>query len=387
MGDHRSGSIRDYAAFARGVLKFLFCFIPYFRPSIHSRFSEGSVRPHGKTKLGFFPLPTAEAGRLRNCLVFAPEFTALDPCVGDGVAFTRLLEGTHAHQYGIEIDANRAEQARELGIETLHANTMDVRCPAESVSLLYLNPPYDLEVGQTNNQRLELVFLEHTYRWLEPGGVLIFVIPQPQLKPCARTLSEYFGDLRVYRLTEPASVQYKQVAVLGKRRKRHQHLRDSELLESVRWLEVLAWKPDLDLLSDKQAVFYEVPPSGPVVLTNTGIPLDEVEDLLLDSAAYRQASRFLLPRQRDVRGRPLTPLHGGHVGLLCTAGMLNGVFGEGENRHIAHWRSVKFTDHWEEEEEDGTKILHDRERFSHELTLVFANGKTQILTHEKKDSE
>src|SRR5579864_6206569 len=73
--------------------------------------------------------------------------------------------------------------------------------------------------------------------------------------------------------------------------------------------------------------------------------------------------------------------------LLCTAGMLNGVFGEGENRHIAHWRSVKFTDHWEEEEEDGTKILHDRERFSHELTLVYSNGETQILTHEKKESE
>ncbi len=67
--------------------------------------------------------------------------------------------------------------------------------------------------------------------------------------------------------------------------------------------------------------------------------------------------------------------------------MLNGVFGDGEDRHIAHWQSVKFTDHWEEEEEDGTRILHDRERFSHELTLVFANGKTQILTHEKKDSE
>jgi hypothetical protein len=46
----------------------------------------------------------------------------------------------------------------------------------------------------------------------------------------------------------------------------------------------------------------------------------------------------------------------------------------------------EFTDHWEEEEEDGTKILHDRERFSHELTLVFANGKTQILTHEKKEA-
>ena len=174
------------------------------------------MRPHGKTKLGFFPLPTPEAARLRNCLTFAPEFSAVDPCVGDGVAFTILLEGSLARRYGIEIDANRSEQATSLKVETLHANTMDVRCPAESVSLLYLNPPYDLESGQTNNQRLELVFLEHTFRWLRAGGVLIFVIPQPQLKPCARILGEYFGDLTVYRLTEAASVQYKQVAVLGR---------------------------------------------------------------------------------------------------------------------------------------------------------------------------
>jgi SAM-dependent methyltransferase len=344
------------------------------------------MRPHGKTKLGFYPLPVPEAERLKNCLAFPPEFSALDPCVGDGVAFTHLLGGTQARRYGIEIDADRAEQAIRLGIDTLQANTLNVRCPADALSLLYLNPPYDFETGQTNNQRLELVFLEHTYRWLKPGGVLVFVIPQPQLRPCARILSEHFADLFVYRLTEPASVQYKQVAVLGVRRKRHQHIRDSALLDSVCWLEMLASKDDLETLGDTPAVRHELPNSGPAVLTNTGIPLDEVEDLLPESAAYRQACRVLLPKQRDVRGRPLTPLHGGHVGLLCTAGMLNGVFGEGEDRHIAHWRSVKFTDHWEEQEEDGTKILHDRERFSHELTLVFADGETQILTHEKKDS-
>lgn len=343
------------------------------------------MRPHGKTKLGFFPLPIPEADRLRNCMTFPQEFSALDPCVGDGVAFVHLLEGADARRYGIEIDAYRAEQARQLGIETLQANTMDVRCPVESVSLLYLNPPYDLEAGQTNNQRLESVFLEHTYRWLKPGGVLLLVIPQPQLKSCARLLGEFFVDLSVFRLSEAESIRYRQVAVLARRRKRQQYPRDSELLESARWFEMLATKPDLEALSDTSSVRYEVPSSGPVVFTNTGIPLDEVEDLLLDSAAYRQASRILLTRQREVQGRPLTPLHGGHVGLLCTAGMLNGVFGEGEGRHIAHWRSVKFTDHWEEEAEDGTKILHDRERFSHELTLIFANGKTQILTHEKKE--
>jgi SAM-dependent methyltransferase len=343
------------------------------------------VRPHGQTKLGFFPLPVAEAKRLKNWLTFPERFSALDPCVGDGVAFANLLQDVACNRYGIEIDANRAEQARSLGIETLQASTMDTRCPPETVSLLYLNPPYDWEFGESNNQRLEAVFLEHTYRWLKPGGVLLFVIPQLRLPKCARLLSEQFTDLRVLRLTEPACLQFKQIAVLATRRKRHSKPSDAALLGAVKYLETLG-TGDLEPLTNEAEVRYEVPPSEAVILTHLGIPLDEVEDLLLDSAAYRQAGRVLLPKLGHVRGRPLTPLHGGHVGLLCTAGMLNGVFGQGEDRHIAHWRSVKFTDHWEEEEEDGTRILHDRERFSHELTLVFANGKTQVVTHEKKES-
>lgn len=345
------------------------------------------MRPQGQTKLGFFPLPTSEAERLRSWLTFPERFSALDPCVGDGVAFSHLLQNVTAHRYGVELDAYRAEQARALRIETLQGDTMDVRCPAEAVSLLYLNPPYDWEAGESNNQRLEAAFLEHTYRWLKPGGVLLFVIPQLRLAKCARLLSEHFTDLQVFRLTDPACLQYKQIVVLAARRKRHCRLADAALLDAVRYLETLATKADLEPLGDNPEVRYEILASEPVVLTNMGIPLDEVEDLLLESSAYRQAGRVLLPKLGDVRGRPLTPLHGGHVGLLCTAGMLNGVFGEGKARHIAHWRSVKFTDHWEEEEEDGTKILHDRERFSHELTLVFANGKTQILTHEKKEAK
>jgi len=345
------------------------------------------VRPHGQTKLGFFPLPIAEARRLKNWLAFPERFSAIDPCVGDGVAFAHLLHDVTAHRYGIEIDAYRAEQANALGIETLQADAMDVRCQPEAVSLLYLNPPYDWEAGESNNQRLEFVFLEHTYRWLKSGGVLLFVIPQLRLAKCARLLSEYFTDLRVFRLTESACAQYKQVVVLATRRKRHSRLPDAALLDAVRYLEMLATKADLEPLPDTAEICCEVPRSEAVALTNVGIPLDEVEDLLLESPAYRQAGRVLLPKLGHVRGRPLTPLHGGHVGLLCTAGMLNGIFGEAEGRHIAHWRSVKFTDHWEDEEEDGTRILHDRERFSHELTLIFANGKTQILTHEKKESE
>jgi len=74
------------------------------------------------------------------------------------------------------------------------------------------------------NTQLETVFLEHTYRWLKAGGVLLFVIPQQRLMKCARLLSEHFTDLRVFRLTEPACQQFKQIVVLAVRRKRHARL-------------------------------------------------------------------------------------------------------------------------------------------------------------------
>jgi hypothetical protein len=58
--------------------------------------------------------------------------------------------------------------------------------------------------------------------------------------------------------------------------------------------------------------------------------------------------------------------------------MLNGVFGEGESRHIANWQSIKTVDRTEEEE-DGTTVTRERERFSNELTLVFCTGEIAIL--------
>jgi hypothetical protein len=73
------------------------------------------MRLAGRLKLGFFPLPVKEAERIRTRLQYPDEFTALDPGVGDGVAFSRLLESAKAHAYGIELDSYRAEQAFTAG--------------------------------------------------------------------------------------------------------------------------------------------------------------------------------------------------------------------------------------------------------------------------------
>ena len=341
------------------------------------------MRPAGKLKLGYFPLPSEEAVRIRGFLrPPASRYAALDPCVGDGGAFATIASDELALRYGIELDAYRAEQARQTTPQVIQGDACNVHCPVESFSLLYLNPPYDFECGNGPNRRMEQIFLEHCYRWLKPGGVLVMVVPGDRLAVCDKVLATHFRDKKAYRLSAPDSEKYKQVVLFGIRRTRRERdrLRDAEVSRARNLISEMSRRWDqLVTLPDVPDLAYSVPESGSVELVYRGLPLDEIEDLLPKSAAYRQVHRILFGPPKQVTGRPLTPLHGGHVALCAVSGMLDGIFGSGEDRHVAAWNAVKVTDRSEEVHDDGTIVRRERERFVNELTLVFASGETAIL--------
>ena len=151
------------------------------------------MRNAGRLKLGYYPLPTAEGGTIRGMLAFGEEaVSVVDPCVGKGDALHQITSGANCRLYGIELDALRARTAQASGIQTIQGSAFDAQAKVEQFSLLYLNPPYDLEIGQYGNRRMEFVFLEHTYRWLKPGGVLVFVIPEDRLIACTDLLASHF---------------------------------------------------------------------------------------------------------------------------------------------------------------------------------------------------
>ncbi len=280
------------------------------------------MRGIARQKLGYYPLPQEEAGRIRRFLSFPVEvdvINILDPCAGGGAALATITSGVKAVRHGIELDAFRAEEARLVLDHVIQGNCFDVHSAVESFSLLFENPPYDHEIGENRNARMEYLFLEHTYRWLKPGGVLVLVIPGDRLATCAEILAIHFRDKALYRLSEPESVRYKQIVVFGVRRTRREReqLKDwdasrakAKLLGISRNYEELAALPDR---ADRQ---FAVPPSGPAQLVFRGIPLDTAEDLLAGSPAYRQANRILFTPEIRATGRPLTPLHGGHVDTI-----------------------------------------------------------------------
>ena len=342
------------------------------------------MRAIAREKLGYYPLAPREAERIREFLVCDPNASAsvLDPCTGTGAALATITEGTKAVRCGIELDAYRAKEAERVLDSVVHGNTFDTHCPVESFSCIFENPPYDFEVSEGRNERMERLFLEHTYRWLKPGGVLILVVPGDRLTTCVDVLSVHFRDKAIYRLREPESLRYKQIVLFGVRRtkREREQLKDWDVSRAkAKLLEIARKHEGLPMLPDVPDRRFAVPPSEPAQLVYRGLPLDTLEDLLPGSGAYRQAARVLFAPELRATGRPLTPLHGGHVGLLTTSGLLNGIFGEGDDLHVARWESVKTTDRFEETDDAGVLTIRERERFTQSLTLVYANGTTAVL--------
>ena len=119
--------------------------------------------------------------------------------------------------------------------------------------------------------------------------------------------------------------------------------------------------------------------------------LTEEQDLALSRQymAERHAGGFSgINVSPQFDGPGLSPLHKVHVCLLCTSGLLNGVFGSAGERHGAYWERVKVVDRIEEEGEGAdTTVIREKERFSQRLTLLYADGRIELLAERPAPSK
>jgi len=127
-----------------------------------------------------------------------------------------------------------------------------------------------------------------------------------------------------FALAHPESARFKQVVVLGLRKKEHQR-GDTRYADQL--LRMAYHYEALPPLSSETAERYLIPESTAVPVQCRGLPLDAIEDEVARSGAMENALNLLVRKEKRIEGRPVTPLHGGH-GLLCTAGMRKGVFSE-----------------------------------------------------------
>jgi hypothetical protein len=94
----------------------------------------GATPCQDKSPLGFHPLPLSEGQRIRKLLQFpGTPASAIDPCIGDGLALEVITSGAEVIGYVIELDSYRAEQAMQRIPNIVQGNTLEVQCPPSSV--------------------------------------------------------------------------------------------------------------------------------------------------------------------------------------------------------------------------------------------------------------
>jgi hypothetical protein len=198
------------------------------------------------------------------------------------------------------------------------------------------------------------------------------------------------GTKAIYRLSSSESVLYKQIVLFGVRRTRQERERLTDFAAhqaELKLSELTRLYDAIPVLTEEPSRTYAIPPSPPARLEYRGLPLDVIEDMLKHSCASLQAQRVTHAPASELSGQPLTPLHRGHVGLCAVSGLLNGIFGRGKERHLAHWDAVKVSDRTEEEGDDGSTVIREKERFSQRLTLLFADGRFALLSETPRDKE
>ncbi|MCA9968523.1 MAG: hypothetical protein KC423_29965, partial [Anaerolineales bacterium] len=146
-----------------------------------------------------------------------------------------LAGGLGLEPFGVELHEGRAEAARTAVAQLLAARpvgaTPSITAPTTRIlhdsyhnlvtsrggyNLLYLNSPYDHDDEDGGDRgdhggRLEYQWLVHTRPWLQPGGLLLWVVPQHllRLRKATRYILSWYDRVQVYRFPDDTYDQFK----------------------------------------------------------------------------------------------------------------------------------------------------------------------------------
>ena len=296
-------------------------------------------------KMGYYPTDLGHIKLISNGVAFPEnaDLNLLDPCCGCGLALSALaekardLENCACKTYGIELDSYRAEEAQSRLGRVGFGSFFHSRISNEAFQLMLLNPPYlSVMTEGGSNTRLEKRFLVDGIGHLMFGGLLIYIVPFYRLTAdVCRVLSDNFVDLTVWKFEGSEFAKFKQVAVLGVRRKR------SDGSEAAARLSGLATSPDLiPPISQLPSERYALPGATKKVELFKGAQFNVAELAEQLSRSNSFSKLFEKSKLDSYAKRPLLPLNIGQVGLIGGSGLINGLV-ECDTPHIIKGRIVK----------------------------------------------
>ncbi len=290
------------------------------------------MRPPAIEKMGYYPTPEIVLETLKTYAASGgARGRLLDPCAGEGKAARELGNAFDCETWGAELSPERATKAAQAMNQVYNAPWQVCQLNDESITVLYLNPPYETDRFDSR-KRLEYDFLKSTTPKLVRGGLLIYVIPQKVLGiiEVSRLLANYYECLTVARFPDGEYETFKQVVVLGYRRKSYQAATDKEILA----IQAMASEnlPVLEPLGEPVYHLLPAPERGangkPVLFKRNDWEPEEIVEATRANGVHR--SKEWLDLLNPTRGkaeltRPVMPLKRGHIAMLMASGMMGTV--------------------------------------------------------------
>lgn len=295
------------------------------------------ARLAAQTKMGYYPTPDETLEYIKMKIKLSQDSVILDPCCGKGHALfntsfdysnrynATIDEDIKAKTYGIELDTQRvAASGRNLDRVLCGSIYETVIRPLECFSMLYLNPPYDYE----NGERMEYLFLKHSYKWLMKGGLLVYLVPEQilKIKKISDWIARRYDGIQVYRFTRGDYPKFKQAVLFGI--KRQSEIEDCIFPQS-------SYPHIEDTVTNGSNFVYNVSPGQePQVFELQGIRQDEI-DAYKDTAIKNIMETLYGIEQSDrTILSPLFPLRKGHLVSLLMSGVLNGKLNSNGNELV-----------------------------------------------------
>jgi hypothetical protein len=288
------------------------------------------MRLAAQAKMGYYPTPEVVTPIIARYLKRHRDglIRILDPCAGMGTAVKQIGDILQAETYGIEIDIERGNQAKEILTRCLITDYLSTRISHGAFSNLWLNPPYDWATRDSDiekSERYERTFLRDCVHYLRPKGVLVYLIPQRRLdSQIARMLSYRFENISVYRFPEEAYRAFRQLVIFGVLKIRP--AKDESVSEYLK--NCGSFKTTVAFLPETPSQIYNIPLSPNRVdflFRSKDIDPGELEEEIGRHGLFDQVRDMTTPLKMAEKIRPIMPLRHGHLAQILACGLMNGI--------------------------------------------------------------
>lgn len=288
------------------------------------------ARLASQSKLGYYATPLEVVEHLRQCLSLEPGCRLLDPCCGEGEVLALIAQGHAVETYGIELERERLSKAEQQLHHLLWGDALREINVSSGFDFLFLNPPYDFEEGEEQNQRLEYRFFAKYRRVLSPLGMIVLIIPLSALKSeLLRSDIARFSGLEVYAFPEGELFErFHQLLFLGWKKS----ITGKQFEQNLNLLKDIAEMPPDELptllgttreMTGKRYEVGKVHSARSLEFRSQRLDPDRVFDFIAGSTLWKDFfAQVEPPSMNEIV--PLAPMRQGHLAMLVAAGFCNG---------------------------------------------------------------